>query len=335
MSRPLNIIVLGSGIAGLGACLALSRFLSDPPTIRIYEVRPQPSTIGGAINLTPNALRCLSHLGVLDVLQSRQCGASISQIAVFSAHTGSSLGKVDFSNSRDGKGPGFGTPPFKAIRITRADLLSALLETISTYPNITLHYSSRAIALSESCSTATVTFADGATASADLVLGCDGIHSAARCFVDPDRTPTYSGVAVAYGFAKGISDLTFPWQDTCLTSSRYGSLMASYYQPDRQNMYVAAVMETDEVGSREGWQVKGADQLKVREDIEMRLSQNHVPGMTELVKRTEDWFLYPVYKLPPKGKWCTDRIMLLGDAAHAVSVRSPPFVWGRSNGRPH
>jgi len=306
-------------------CLSrsLSRFLKDP-AIAIYEVRPQPSTIGGAVNLDPKALRCLSHLGVLEVLQSRQSGAPVSQISVFSAHAGYLLGTLDFSNSGDGKGPGFGTPPFKATRVTRADVLSALLETISRYPNIKLHYSRRATTLTESHSTATVTFADGSTASADLILGCDGIHSAARCFVDPDRKPTYSGVAVAYGFAKGISDLAFPWQDTCLTSSRHGSLLASYYQPDRQNMYVAAVMETDEIGSREGWEVKGADRQRVREDIETRLSQNRVPGMTEVMKRTEDWLLYPVYRLPPKGKWCTKRVMLLGDAAHAVGFLSVP-----------
>jgi salicylate hydroxylase len=66
-SQPLQILILGGGIAGLTTALSLTKFSpSPPPTITIFEIRPEPATIGGAVNLTPNALRLLSHLGALD-----------------------------------------------------------------------------------------------------------------------------------------------------------------------------------------------------------------------------------------------------------------------------
>ena len=68
--------------------------------------------------------------------------------------------------------------------------------------------------LQERSEVAAVTFNDGSEVSGKLILGCNDIHSAAGRFVDPDRTPIYSGIAVAYALTKVRDSLVLPWKDT-------------------------------------------------------------------------------------------------------------------------
>ena len=120
-------------------------------------------------------------------------------------------------------GKGFGNPPYKALRILRAELIKALLEALPKLENVESMFRKKAMELHEASEVANVTFDDGSAASADLILGCDRAHSAARRFVDPDCTPVYSSIAVAYGFARIRDKLEVPWKDTSLISFRRGS----------------------------------------------------------------------------------------------------------------
>jgi len=96
-------------------------------------------------------------------------------------------------------------------------------------------------------------------------------------------------------------------------------------------------MEVAEVSSKEGWRAKGVDQDEVRKDIKAQLG-GAMPIIDKLIEDAGDWFLYPVYRIPPKGSWATEKVMLLGDTAHAVRI---PFVAyskysdGRWPGSPH
>jgi len=69
--------------------------------------------------------------------------------------------------------------------------------------NIHVVYGKKVTGLSEAPEAVTVRFEDDTDATDDLVLGCDGIHSATRMlFIEPERVPKYSGIASAYGFIK-------------------------------------------------------------------------------------------------------------------------------------
>ena len=95
----------------------------------------------------------------------------------------------------------------------------------------------------------------------------------------------------------------------------------SYYEQSRTKQYTTAVMETAEVADREGWKVKGSDQKAIKADILDRFSCDAMPELAELIDSSGDWTMYPVYALPPKGKWISERgkVLLIGDSAHAVS----------------
>jgi salicylate hydroxylase len=304
-----HVLILGGGISGVAAALSILR--DNKLSCTVFEIRPVLSTIGGAINLTPNALRYLDHLGVLSKLLDRSC--EVARIEIFALRTGKKLSEIDFDHVDKFK--------FRARRVLRHDLLSAMIETLKE-SHVEVKYGMKAVSISHENDSVTVGFEDGSSATGDILLGCDGIHSFVRsAVVEPERKPVYSGIANAYGMLDASClSATVPFEVTGMYSGRHGSLMMSYYDSNRTKLYTSAVMETKDPASREGWKLKGNDQIGVKADILERFRGSPEPILEEVVKSTDEWFLYPVYRLPAKGKWSEQRCLLLGDAAHAVSA---------------
>ncbi|KAK5110004.1 hypothetical protein LTR62_006371 [Meristemomyces frigidus] len=313
----LRVIILGGGIAGLTTALALTKFApqGQVPKIDIYEIRPEPAVIGGAVNLTPNALRMLDYLGAYPIMRERDYGKIIDYLEVFDVYSGK-LAESSFSGP-DGKG--IGNPPFKALRITRGDALKAVLAAVEAQENITMTCGKRTVKIDEQADKVTIHFDDGGSATGELLMGCDGIHSVTRLkHVEPERKATYSGVANAFGFAHVGKDFPVHFECTAINFAQRGMLLTSYYSSKMDSIYVGGLMQVEDVGSRDGWKSVGADAEKVRAQLLDRFGDSKIPCIVPLIEKAQDFFLWPVYTLTKHGKWCTDRVMLLGDAAHAM-----------------
>ena len=113
--KGLNVLILGGGVAGLTSALALTKFApaGQTPNIKIFEIRPVPATIGGAVNLTPNALRLLDHLGALPIIRENDYGMTINAVEIFDLYSG----KLAESSFRGPNNEGIGNPPYK-VRTT-------------------------------------------------------------------------------------------------------------------------------------------------------------------------------------------------------------------------
>lgn len=295
---PASCVIVGGGIAGVSAALALTKIGLK---CTIYELREKPATIGGSINLTPNALRLLEFLDV------EVQGCRVDSIEIFSLHTGKLLGELPFRKF----GPG--------LRILREDLLKAFLRALEK-KGINVVYDSRLVGIKddEGDSKVTALFANGKEAQADFILGCDGVHSAVRTqYIEPSRNLEYTGVVVAYSVIDGTGIKTH-FRSTALNSGRFGSLLTSYFDPDRTKIYVGAVMEIKEENDKQGWRVRGNDRQKTMDEIERRYKNSALPCVDDLIEAVEDFVFYPVYKLGPDGVWSRGRVLLLGDAAHCV-----------------
>ncbi|PKX89686.1 FAD-dependent oxidoreductase [Aspergillus novofumigatus IBT 16806] len=286
-----NIIIVGGGMCGLASAIAISKALSSAQTnltITVYELRSVPSTLGGPVNLTPKALRCLDMLGVLDELKQAKAGCEVDAIQILSLRTGKQVGTIDYTGP---EGTGFGG--YKGWRVMRYELLQAMLRVIARLPAVKIEYGKKLVRVEELA---------GATA--------------------PDRKPSYSAVAAAYGFVKakavlGENGRPF-FKDTALLMSRYGSVMTTFCDHARELVYVVVLMRTEEQGSREGWKLLEKDQEMVRKEGRRITQQSAIPDAEKFIEAVEDWTFYPIYLLPPNGQWATDRVLLLGDAAHAM-----------------
>jgi salicylate hydroxylase len=298
---PKTCIIIGGGISGPVAALVLSRIGVQ---CTIYELRETPATIGGAVNLTPNALRLLEYLEV------KVSGCVVDAIELFSYTTGSKVGELPFKG-----------PSGHSLRVVRGELQKALLDVVEKM-RIRIVYGSKLVSIDDQSDTEEVVavFENGSTAKADILLGCDGMYSAVRLkYVEPERIPIYTCVSVAYSTveATGIkSTIHFP--QTAVNVGQYGSLLTTYTDPEHTWIYLAAVMQAAEQGSKEGWKVRGKDHEKTVHEVKRRYGNSVFPCLPELLEKVENWILYPVYRLEPGGKWSRGRVVLLGDAAHGA-----------------
>ena len=304
-------------MVGPAAALALTK---QGIQCTIYELRQTPSTIGGAINLTPNGLRILSMMGV-DVP-----GWEVEHIDLFSLETGSRLGEVPFR-----------TEAGKARRVIRATLQSQLLAAVDA-ANIKIEYGAKLTSITENTGegTVTATFADGTTSTANFILGCDGAHSVTRTSwvdTDPDNLPKYTGISVSYSFVdSSLIKAPFHFKSTAVNMSAKGSLLTSFCDPDKSRVYIGAVMQTPSPeDGREGWKAKGSDHEATSKEIIRRWGDSVVPCVPQLIANAKDLFLYPVYALPNGGKWIRGRVLLLGDAAHNVCFIIRRVLYSEAN----
>lgn len=329
-----HVLILGAGPAGLAAALALSKEASrspdDLPPIRVtvFELRPEIQTIGGAVNLTPLALRYLDYLGAGTRLRPR--GFAPPALHLVSHRTGGSLGSL-----WDG---------LDSLRVSREAIVESLLDAARTehQGSVDVRYGMRLKSIREindgpdgDGGKVILDFDNGEVVEGDLLLGCDGLHSTVRRrYVEPTRSETFTNRVVVMGYADvgdGKADIYGPDGKSILTNSslilgQRGSLLASHFEPTKSRVYLAALMEMAEPEGelREGWKLLGSDGASLRKDVIERHSGGGLRGVEDVVSRCQEWNLYPVYKLPPSGVWSRNRVLLLGDAAHAVSSFVPP-----------
>ncbi|KAI1270487.1 hypothetical protein F5Y18DRAFT_368455 [Xylariaceae sp. FL1019] len=319
-----NIIILGAGPCGLATAMALAKqsTAASPLRIKLIEIRPELATIGGTLNVTPLCLRYLDYLGVGDRL--RAGGISLdSGLDCVSMRTGRRIGNI---------WGGIG-----GIRSVRHSLVETLLQTVvEDYGNlIEIHWGARVADIFESEveDVVKVKFQDGSELTADILVGADGLHSTARrMHVEPERQDSFTGRVITMGFhepdsegkkqkqALTLADSTPLLRDTAVITTREGMLLASYYEPSRTKTYFAHISHAEEPqgDARDGWRVLGSDQARVKREIVEAYRQGSIKGLPEVLAQCDDWHLYPVYMLPGGGKWFRGRVIILGDAAHAM-----------------
>ena len=178
----LNAVVVGGGIGGVAAALALTRAGIG---VRVYEQAAELTEVGAGVSLAPNGLRVLERLGV---------GDTVARIGARHARTQLSLS----DGSPASHEPDQFARPGRNIGIHRADLLELLAEQL---PPGTVNTGHRAVSVSRDDDAVTVTFANGATATADVLIGADGIHSVVQEFVVAPAAPVFSGVVPSWCFA--------------------------------------------------------------------------------------------------------------------------------------
>src|SRR5580704_6026533 len=185
MTTETNIqtaLVIGGGIAGPVAAMALQKAGIDAV---VYEAYPSWSyDVGGGLTLAPNGLDALDVIGIGDLV--RPIGTPMTGI-VMQDWKGRRLG--EFGNPP-------GVPPMQFFY--RSDLQGAL-EAEARRRDIRIEYGKRLVEASETAQGVTAHFADGTQATADILIGADGIHSTVRTMIDRDAPkPRYAGL-ISFG----------------------------------------------------------------------------------------------------------------------------------------
>ncbi|KAI5365048.1 Putative FAD-binding domain, FAD/NAD(P)-binding domain superfamily [Septoria linicola] len=183
-SERLNIVVVGAGLGGLGAAIAL---LLAGHEVHVLESASQIGEVGAGIQALPNSSRVLIQWGLGPRLTSL---ATIPLNVEMLGWKGNIITQYDFTTAAKQHGA-----PFWDFH--RADLHGALLERAQELGCI-FQTKARVVDVDTTDETAKVLLSSGESIEADLVVGADGIHSRCREIMLGGPSPPVTTGDLAY-----------------------------------------------------------------------------------------------------------------------------------------
>jgi salicylate hydroxylase len=313
MTAEVPIAIIGGGIGGMTAALALAR---AGFAAHIVERSPEFGEIGAGIQLAPNALRILDGLGVLPELTAPS--VRLRHLVLMHADTGEHLTTVNFGEPFERR---YG---YAYTVMHRGDLLAVLSDACRADDRITLETSREVTKLSDDGDTARIGFADGGGYACDAVVGADGLWSAARALVSGDRPVCQR--FVAYRGALPVRDVT--GHDVTGPASGTGGPAGPddeiiwigpgkhlvQYPIRRGELYNQVAVFCSRSYSREA---ELTDRWGTPAELDQAFATSCGPvrAGVALVGRDRRWVMYD---REPLDNWTTGRITLLGDAAHPM-----------------
>lgn len=306
---PRRIVIAGAGIAGLTTALAFARQGFETT---IVERAERLTEVGAGLQLSPNATRVLARLGVLD----RLFPVSIRprSVALRDAVSLALLAEVPLGLEAEKRWKA----PYLVLH--RADLQAALIASVREEKNIRLMLGATLghIASGEREIVASIGSAGNTEElRCDLLIGADGVWSAARTFVTGAAHSRPSGRMAWRATVKSDSPLAASLQATFAA----GSVMAFLHPAAHLIAYpVKAGAEINLALLMKGNAPAGS--WSARPDIRplANAMANWAPSLASLPREAGPWTAWPIHTVNPSGNWSDPRgIVLVGDAAHAMT----------------
>lgn len=296
-ARAERIAVIGGGLGGLAAALALHRagFAVD-----VFEQAPQLNEVGGGINLGPNAARILYRLGL---------GAALDRDAVrpASAHVrrwddGRTLQRAPL-NPRCVEL--YGAPHLTAHRADLQRIIAAGL------PPERLHLGRRLVGLADHGDAVEARFADGGSIRADILVGADGIHSTVRTLLFGAEGPRFAGCVAYRGLVPNerIADLGLERGNQSWLGP--GGHLVHYFVSGGRLLNFVGWTEHD-TWNREDW----TDRATIARAL-AAFGDWH-PQVRRIIAAADTCFIWALFDRDPLPRWSVGRVTLLGDSCHPM-----------------
>ncbi|HEY9840854.1 MAG TPA: FAD-dependent monooxygenase [Candidatus Obscuribacterales bacterium] len=292
----MKIIIIGAGIGGLTAAIALQR---QGHEAIVYEAAPELKPIGAGLWVAPNGQEVLRRLD--PELLEAVCAAGFST-------DGASIMTTDGQVLSRVEAAAFRVPIARTLAIRRSEL-HRLLHAALQPGSVLLDHRLEAYELGSEGVRAR--FANGAEAQGDLLIGADGIHSLVRRQLFGEIPLRYSGQTCW----RGLSPIRLSGEWANKAAEIWGDAPGlragfSHIAADLAYFYITALSEP---GRHEGPEQEKARLLQMLRGFPQVVSE-----MVEAIP-VADLIRSDLYDLPPLKQYCRGRVALLGDAAHATT----------------
>ena len=289
----MKVIIIGGGIAGLTTAIALRQHGIQA---QVFEAARRFAPVGKGIWVSPNAMRVLQRWGLAQ--QVEEAGIPLERIEIIDRKDGL-IRAMDLRSIRDRLG-------HTTVSIHRAALHRILR---SKLPQKTLRLGKTCQGLKIYDDAVVAHFKEGGKATGDLLVGADGIRSYIRHAVDPFSELRYSGQSCY----RGIASFTLPPERLHTAQEIWdGDVRFGFSAIDANQVYWYApfVAPPRQAAPAEG----------LTEALLARYAAFPDP-VRELIRHTppESIIRTDLFDLKPLKRWWVDRIVLVGDAAHAMT----------------
>jgi 2-polyprenyl-6-methoxyphenol hydroxylase-like FAD-dependent oxidoreductase len=276
MASAPNIAIIGSGLSGLSLALALHQ-QNIPCTV--YESRSAPLNIGGAVMLSPNALKVLDALGVYERVRVK--GYNFETLE-YKNGSGRLLEVYEFGGKEK-----YG---YAALRIYRHVLINELLGMLKEKSIPIVFGNKFTRVLKETEKGVTWEFQDGTTQSADILVGADGIHSTVRRYLYPDLKPAFTGMA-GITAAVPTEQLKIPagYHIPVTIMTPHGGFVIAPQQIDGSEVLIGTQKRVGEGHDKAGWDLFMADK-----DALVKFLQEGAENFPEMVRNAVSHITHPL-----------------------------------------
>jgi 2-polyprenyl-6-methoxyphenol hydroxylase-like FAD-dependent oxidoreductase len=306
MTHPRTALVIGGGIAGPAAAIALQKAGIDAV---IYEAHPGSAEgIGSFLTLGSNGIDALR---TIDAEGAALAAGFPTPGITLRGHTGKQLGVSRISTSLTG-----GTT---SHTLKRSDLYQVMHDE-ATSRGIRFEHGKCLTGAMETGDGVRAIFADGSEASGDLLIGGDGVHSAVRTIIDPNApAPTYAGLINLGGYVRAAQVEAEPGSYTMIFGKRafFGYAVA----PDGEVWWFANLPRRDEPARGE---LASMDAEEWRRRLIGLYGDDAGPAV-RILEATPNAGIggaSPIHLIPHLPAWHRGRMVVIGDSAHAPSPSS-------------
>lgn len=291
--EKLRAIIVGGGMGGLAAANALIQKGLD---VTVYEQAPELGEVGAGVFIYPNSLRLMERMGFKEALA--KVGAKVGEGSTYRRMDGSAVGPIVMADSAGWNG-------FYGMH--RADILEAFAATL---PAGTVKCGHRGAGFSQTADAATVTFDNGHTDTADIVIAADGMRSALQPFATEPSPPEYSGYRAYRGLVEraALDEWAEETHQVWMGDGKH--FMVFPVRSGTLLNYVGFVPMDEETA--ESWSAVG-DRDELAADF-----AGWDPAIAHLLTKVESCFWWGLFDRRPLKSWSKGRLTLLGDAAHPM-----------------
>lgn len=301
MTRSLSnapVIIVGGGIGGLAAALAISR---QGFAVRVLEQAAEMGEIGAGIQLAPNAFAAFDALGVGEVMRSR--AVFTERMLMLDAIDEMKVGEIPLGEAFRAR---FGFP--YAV-IHRADVHGALLDAVRASSLVEMVTATRVTGIEQDSGGVVVHDQAHGVHRGVALIGADGVKSVVREALvgDPVRVSghvVYRAVVEANDFPQALR-----WSAATLWVGPHCHLV--HYPMRGGEQYNLVV--TFHSREQEQWGVTDGS----REEVQSYFTAV-CPTARQLIDLPKSWRRWATADREPIANWSHGRATLLGDAAHPM-----------------
>jgi 2-polyprenyl-6-methoxyphenol hydroxylase-like FAD-dependent oxidoreductase len=287
----MNIVILGGGIAGLTAAIALKKIGMQAV---VYEAAPQIKAVGAGLVLAANAIKGFQQVGIDQAVMAE--GRLLDAFAI-KDEKGRLISRTDSLAA----GEKYGADNFT---IHRADLHRVLLSFLDPEQ---IRTGKCCLDLERKHHQVLLHWSDGSSELADYLIAADGIHSAVRQKLVPASKPRYAGYTCWRAVIDNPSPDLHETTETWGPRGRFGIAPLAH----GQLYWFACVQAPENDAHRRHYTVT---------DLLDQFGGYHDPIPTILeATKNEDLIWNDIADLAPLPRYAYGNILLIGDAGHATT----------------
>ncbi|MEM5517225.1 FAD-dependent monooxygenase [Henriciella sp. AS95] len=292
-------LVVGAGIGGLTAALALAR---KGWMVHVLEAAPSLKEVGAGLQLSANAMKVLDALGVAHAIQAG--GFEPQALELRLGRSGKSVFRIPLGEKAESR---WGAP---YLHIHRADLVEALADAVRDTGNAKISFGARVENYSENSDGPVLQLASGEPLTAPLIVGADGIHSVIRTRMLGADTPRFTG-NVAWRMTVPMERLTRQPPPTACVWAGKGRHAVTYRLRGGELANFVGVVERQD-WTNESWTDQGTRTEALADFAGWDLC------LTELINKADEHFRWALFDRAPLERWVDGSVALLGDACHPM-----------------